>query len=604
MDNHIKKELMESFWKINNSKKGYIDNRDLYLYNLFLIYLSRRLIKDNYLKLGLARGKDKLILNSNDIEKYVNNSLNSDNNSKEFNEALDKNKKLFLESIKDNNISEELLLIEKLSKFETEEILKFLFEENWGLVSPNYAQYSEATPMSICYLANEIFGKNKENVEFLDAFSGIGTIGINYYLYNNNSNITALDINIVSHKVALWLSAIADENRFNCITDDFYKVQNNNKEYEDKKYDFIFADVPLGLQYDKSLIKMIEDKYDNFILGEKKISSPWLAAIKTINLLKENGKAIVVCTEASLFNVLDQNIRKQFIEQKYIEQIIKLPAKLLQYTGISIYFIVLSKRKNNSISFVDISNCIDNRGRYNAIDIDMAKTNFKDISVKVSLEEVIENEYSLDVNRYLNKDKIYIENGVSLADVTEEIFRGYQITGSQVDKMLTKKISDTTCNLLEISDIDNEGNISKHLKVIDTEGKDFSKFLLHDGDILLSARGENTKIAIANLKNNEKIIPNGSIVVIRTNKEKLNPKYLLIFLNSKQGQLILKTIKTGITIPSLNIGPLEKMTIKCPAIDEQDTMAEKYEMKLELYKIAKVKVEKLKQQLEDITNEI
>ena len=167
--------------------------------------------------------------------------------------------------------------------------------------------------------------------------------------------------------------------------------------------------------------------------------------------------------------------------------------------------------------------------------------------------------------------------------------------------MITKKESKNTCKLLEISNIDNEGNISKNLKVIDTQGKDFSKFLLQDGDLLLSARGDNTKIAVAKIEKNEKIIPNGSIVVVRTMKEKLDPKYLYIFLNSNQGQLILKTIKTGITIPSLNIGPLEKMTIKCPAIDEQDTMAEKYEMKLELYKIAKVKVEKLKQQLDDIT---
>ena len=165
---------------------------------------------------------------------------------------------------------------------------------------------------------------------------------------------------------------------------------------------------------------------------------------------------------------------------------------------------------------------------------------------EIEIEEIVNNDYSLDVNRYVHEDAILIENGIPLGEVSENIFRGYQITASQVDDMITKKESKNTCKLLEISNIDNEGNIADNLKIIDTQGKDFSKFLLQDGDLLLSARGDNTKIAVAKIEKNEKIIPNGSIVVVRTMKEKLDPKYLYIFLNSNQGQLILKTIKTGI----------------------------------------------------------
>ena len=142
---------------------------------------------------------------------------------------------------------------------------------------------------------------------------------------------------------------------------------------------------------------------------------------------------------------------------------------------------------------------------------------------EIEIEEIVNNDYSLDVNRYVHEDAILIENGIPLGEVSENIFRGYQITASQVDDMITKKESKNTCKLLEISNIDNEGNIADNLKIIDTQGKDFSKFLLQDGDLLLSARGDNTKIAVAKIEKNEKIIPNGSIVVIRTNKERLNP---------------------------------------------------------------------------------
>ena len=587
MDTEKLLELKKRFLKINSSKRGFMSWEDTFEYEIYLIYLA-----------SICK---KFSISSSDFEKLLKYSKleTKDNNNLYY--IIQKNEKILMDKLSsENSIQLEIDTIDYLKRFEINDLIKFIYEDNYDMMPPFGARSSFISPKTLCQFICRLFGKTESSINFLDVYSGMGTIGTKYYLYNNNANITECDINIYNYNIAALIGAIANKDKIKNKNIDFLKDEEINY---DEKFDFIFADTPLGLKYDNSLINEFEHINKKFSLEGKKISIPWLSAIKVEKLLKDDGKAIIVSSEGSLFNVLDQDIRKQFVEKNNIEEIIKLPPKILPYTGIPIYFIIISK-KNNKIKFVDISNCINEIGRLNEINVSKAMETVDNDAKEIEIEEIVNNDYSLDVNRYVHEDAILIENGIPLGEVSENIFRGYQITASQVDDMITKKESKNTCKLLEISNIDNEGNIADNLKIIDTQGKDFSKFLLQDGDLLLSARGDNTKIAVAKIEKNEKIIPNGSIVVVRTMKEKLDPKYLYIFLNSNQGQLILKTIKTGITIPSLNIGPLAKVEVKCPSMKEQQQVIDKYDIKLELYKISKAKTEKLKQQLDDITNEI
>ena len=451
----------------------------------------------------------------------------------------------------------------------------------------------EATPQSVGELVSKLLKCEKGKV--IDAYSGFGFFDIDFLNENPNCQIDGYEISEYCVECSRLINLIMGNN-VNYSKEDLLKI-----DLKSNYYDRAFADTPFGLRYNKESLNLMG--IDLFIKNNT-FSIPWISAIKILASLNKEGKAIITTTEASLYNVLDREIRLQFVEKNYISRIIKLSPNLLLYSGIPIYLIMLDKNKKDElIRFCDVSENVIVGRRKNKINVDEALNQINNNSITATKEEIQKNDYSLDLNRYLNKDKIKVENGIILEDVAE-IFRGYQITASQVDSMITENEKESNYKLLEIGNVDNEGNIDKQLKCINTGKKNLDKFLLRDGDIVLSARGENTKIAIVNINKDECIVPNGSIVVIRTNMEKLDSRYLKMFLNSKQGQFILKTVKTGLVIPSINIGPLGKIEVKCPSMEEQQRLIEKYSLKYELYKATTEKMERLKQQLDDITNEI
>ena len=156
--------------------------------------------------------------------------------------------------------------------------------------------------------------------------------------------------------------------------------------------------------------------------------------------------------------------------------------------------------------------------------------------------------------------------------------------------------------VLEISNINDDGEIDTNLKKINSKGKNLNRYLLKDGDILISARGEKIKKCLIKVKEKECIVPNGSINVIRVNREKINPLFLKMFLDSEKGTITLNNIKSGVTIPSINVGELNKIIIPCPSIEEQNKMILKYEAKLEAIELTKRKLEKMRKELKKLTD--
>ena len=178
------------------------------------------------------------------------------------------------------------------------------------------------------------------------------------------------------------------------------------------------------------------------------------------------------------------------------------------------------------------------------------------------------------------------------------MFRGYQASKEEMIKMKVQEPTEANYKILEIGNIDDYGEIASSLTLINSEkiGKKLDRYLLKDGDIVITARGEKIKLAYIKLKENEKIIANGSINVIRTDKKKINPIYLKLFLDSPKGKQTLENIKIGREkTPSLNTGALKRIDVPCPILEKQNEIAEKYEK-------INVKIDELKKQINDIIN--
>lgn len=435
-----------------------------------------------------------------------------------------------------------------------------------------------------------------DGADILDLYSGIGKIDEVLVKNHKSIKIDGFEINDNSLELAkLRMYAMKNDNVY-------YFKKDILIDSIEKKYQYVVADIPFISRYDKEVQKILENDCMNLNIElSSRISITWMTVIKILASLKDNGRAVITTKKGSLFNTLDREIRKELIEKGYIESIIDLPNKILPYTNTDISLVVLNKsRKNNNIKFVDLKECSLMKGKINIIDLEKAKKIIEHESIEVDLKKIRDNNFSLNYNTYTGN--VEIENGKELGKVSWDIFRGYQITSSEINQMLVENEEEMNYKILEISNINDEGEICSELKMINSKERNLDRYLLRNGDIIISARGDKIKKCLVNIGYDERIIANGSINVIRADQNKVNPLYLKTFLDSEKGNISLNNIKSGVTIPSINVGELQKMIVPCPSMEEQLKITDKIELKLEIIKSTAKRLDELKKELKNIAD--
>lgn len=550
-----------------NYKKGLVNDFDLYCINA--------------LGLMMKKHKVKKITKLSELEEFITG----------------REKDIYKDIMKERafNSSETAKYLTKMQANSEEDIINAILQDK----KQNSKSFSNPTPKSLATLMIEILNiKDDKNIKVVDLYSGEGVFEEILYNKLNKINIEGYELNSNSILIAkIKMYAMGKEANY-------YKKNLLEEDITENKYDYAIADVPFLNVYDRDIEKYFSSAYKNLDINiSGKVSSTWLSGIRMINSLKENGRGIITTLKGSLFNVLDRDIRKSLIDKGYIEAVIEIPSKILPYTNVDICLIVFNKSNmNKGIKFVDLQDCGITSGRGNVIDKNKAMKKYKETKESITYESIKDKEYSLNSNLYSNN--IEIVDGVKLSDITSTIFRGYQITSSEVNKMFVDDARKMNYKILEIGNINDDGEIVSELKMIDSKGKNLDKYLLEDGDIVISARGDKIKKALIHLKKDEKIIANGSINVIRVNKEKADPLYLKMFLDSEKGTVTINNIKSGVTIPSLNVGELQKIIVPCPNLEKQHFLCDKYEIKLEMIKSTKKRLEELKNEMQNIANQI
>lgn len=436
----------------------------------------------------------------------------------------------------------------------------------------------------------------KDGTNILDLYSGIGKVDEILSKNHKNIKIDGFEINDSSVEIAkLKMYALNNDNVS-------YFKKDILIESIEKKYKYAIADIPFISKYNKDVQNLLEKECKNLNIElSSRISMTWITVIKTLNSLEENGRAVITTMKGSLFNTLDREVRKELIEKGYIESIIDLPNKIVPYTNTEISLVVLNKaKKDKNIKFVNLKDCFSMQGKMNIIDLEKAKKVIKNESIDVSLKKIRDNNFSLNYNTYTGN--VEIENGKELGEVTWDIFRGYQITSAEINKMLVETEDEMNYKILEISNINDEGEICSELKMINSGERNLDRYLLRDGDILISARGDKIKKCLIHIGYDEKIIANGSINVIRADQNRLYPLYLKTFLDSEKGNISLNNIKSGVTIPSINVGELQKMLVPCPSMEEQRKIVDKIEVKLEIIESTAKRLDELKKELKNMAD--
>ena len=93
------------------------------------------------------------------------------------------------------------------------------------------------------------------------------------------------------------------------------------------------------------------------------------------------------------------------------------------------------------------------------------------------------------------------------------------------------------------------------------------KYFTKEGDVIVRLRAPASAVYID--KNDEGLLIHSLLVVIRADKDKLDPKYLAYYINSKPVQRILKQDVKGTAIPMLKTKDLEELPIILPPLQKQ-----------------------------------
>ena len=192
------------------------------------------------------------------------------------------------------------------------------------------------------------------------------------------------------------------------------------------------------------------------------------------------------------------------------------------------------------------------------------------ISRRVSYEEIKANDFNLSPGLYLGPQEEEVENGVELGSLVS-ITRGAQVSASVLDELASPTRTDT--QYLMLANIQN-GIIDEDLPYLTEIDERLERYLLKDDDLILSKIGTPFKVAVAEIKEGQKILANGNLYILTVTDKRIDPFYLKAYLESEKGIAALKKITVGTTIPSLGVEQLKRLIIPLPPLEEQHKIKE------------------------------
>lgn len=170
--------------------------------------------------------------------------------------------------------------------------------------------------------------------------------------------------------------------------------------------------------------------------------------------------------------------------------------------------------------------------------------------------------------------KAFVSSPVKKLNLKEAatVFRG---------KAINTKTEGGNIGVINISNITDIGIDYSSLGYIVEEERNVSRYILRDGDVLVSARGTTVKIAVFEPQS-AVCIPSANINVIRP-KEILNGTYLKLFLESPVGIKMLKSLRRGTSVVNINFNDMGTLDVPVPPLEVQEKLVREYNTGLNLY---------------------
>ena len=196
--------------------------------------------------------------------------------------------------------------------------------------------------------------------------------------------------------------------------------------WDDKPFDAIVSNPPYSIKWegDANPLLINDERFAPAGVLAPKSKADYAFVMHILSWLSSNGTASIVEFPGILYRGgAEQKIRKYLIDNNYVDSVIQLPSDLFFGSTISTAIMVLRKnKKDNKIHFVDASKefvRIDIKNKLSPANITKIldsvryKTNSDHFSRYVDVSDVVEKEYNLAVNTYIET-----ENNDEIVDIT------------------------------------------------------------------------------------------------------------------------------------------------------------------------------------------
>lgn len=237
--------------------------------------------------------------------------------------------------------------------------------------------------------------------------SGIGKI------YGQEKNITTYNL----ARMNMLLHGVKDTefeiHHGDSLAND-WDILNEDNPAKKMTFDAIVANPPFSLRWDPSEETAKDFRFSRYGVAPKS-AADFAFLLHGFHFLSDEGTMAIILPHGVLFRSgKELAIRKKLLEDDNIDAVIGLPANLFYSTGIPVCILVLKKcRKNEKILFVNTSsdehyekgkrqNYLRDNDVEDIVKTYQFRTEKPRYSRQVSLQEIKENDYNLNITRYVS----------------------------------------------------------------------------------------------------------------------------------------------------------------------------------------------------------
>ena len=350
--------------------------------------------------------------------------------------------------------------------------------------------------------------------------------------------------------------------------------------FKERPFDLLFA----NLIFDLKLPLKSRDYLDDVVKKENKKNdniAEWTHINFLVKLLNYTKKLFLLVKPSVLFSLSANLERKSLIENGLIEMIVDLPQKMVFGANHSVCLMILSKN-NKKVKFIDALDAFEDDNNNYFLDykevLRRIKSDTSLHNIEVKKRDLIDSKNILLPRTQILKANINVKSPIKLKEVTLDIFRGIQLSKKEKEETAYQafKLDSYNYRLLSLSSFDTFVNESKLQKILIQDDSKLKRYLLKPFDIIMTSRGTQIKIALAQFNIYDNIVATGNVVIIRPNLEHIDYQYLYMFLNSDLGQKTIDSIKKGTVLQSINPNDLKNIEIPNLSKEQQNRIGYEY----------------------------